>query len=149
MPNSQPNSLSGSSSATSDAADCAKSCDNPDPLQFKEGDLIAFRSCDGYEFNVIELTKLFHAQEVTLRTRIKGNILTIFSMTEKYVIFRRESSWENGSMLFAHVLRTPDDEIVEISADKFVTEEGVFFSLACHVYKEICCIAAAFEKSIS
>ena len=29
-------------------------------------------------------------------------------------------------MLFAHVLRTPDDEIVEISANKFVTEEEVF-----------------------
>ena len=69
-------------------------------------------------------------------------------MTEKYVTFRRESSWENGSMLFAHVLRTPDDEIVEISANKFVTE-GVFFSLARHAYEEICCIAAAFEKSIS
>ena len=52
MPNSQPNSVSGSSLATSDAADCAKSCDNPDPLQFKEGALIAFRGCDGYEFNV-------------------------------------------------------------------------------------------------
>ena len=58
MPNSQPNSVSGSSSATSNTADCAKSCDNPDPLQFKEGALIAFRCCDGYEFNVIELIKV-------------------------------------------------------------------------------------------
>ena len=41
-------------------------------------------------------------------------------------------------MLFAHVLRTPDDEIVEISANKFVTEEEVFFSLARHAYEEIC-----------
>ena len=38
-------------------------------------------------------------------------------------------------MLFAHVLRTPDDEIVEVSANKFVTE-GVFFSLARHAYAE-------------
>ena len=52
-------------------------------------------------------------------------------------------------MNFAHVLRTPDEEIVQLPAAKVVTEEGVFFSVTRKIYDEICSIAVTFENSIS
>ena len=42
----------------SDASEKAKNINRKsDPLQFNENDLTVFRECDGYKFNVIELTK--------------------------------------------------------------------------------------------
>ena len=52
-------------------------------------------------------------------------------------------------MNFAHVLRTPDEEIVQLPAAKVVTEEGVFFSVTRKTHDEICSIAVTFENSVS
>ena len=54
-----------------------------------------------------------------------------------------------GSMNFANVLGTPDEETVQLPAAKVVTEEGVFFSVTCKTYDEICSIAVTFENSVS
>ena len=53
-----------------------------------ENDLSVFRGCDGYSFNIIQLTKAFHAEEATPRTTIKGNILTVIESTENFVTFQ-------------------------------------------------------------
>ena len=69
---------------------------NSDPLQFNENDLMIFRGYDGYKFDVIELTKAFHAEETTPRTKIKGNILTMIESTENFVTFQRDNTWEKA-----------------------------------------------------
>ena len=91
-----------------------KERDTLELLQFEENDLNSFLGC-GYQFNVIESMKSFHTKEVTSRMRTTGNILTIMSMTENFVTFRRENCWENGSILLAHVLKASDEEIVSIA----------------------------------
>ena len=101
----------GSLSTSSAAEVTAKDCNTLKLLQFEKNDLIAFLGCDGYQFNVIELMKSFHTKEVTSGMRTAGNILTILSMTENFVTFRRENCWENGSILLAHVLKASDEEI--------------------------------------
>ena len=75
--------------------------------------------------------------------------MTLFESIENFVTFQRDAAQEKGSMNFAHVLRTPDEEIVQLPAAKVVTEEGVFFSLTRKRYDEICSIAVTFENSIS
>ena len=52
-------------------------------------------------------------------------------------------------MNFANLLRTPDEEIVQLPAAKAVIEEGVFFSVTCKTYDEICSTAVTFENSVS
>ena len=118
-------------------------------MQFNENDLIVFRGYDGYKFNVMQLTKAFHAEEATPRTKIKGNILTMIEGTENFVTFQRDDTWGKGSMNFVHVLRTPDEEIVQLPEAKVVTEEVVFFSVTRKPHDEICSIAVTFENSVS
>ena len=101
MPNSQGN-LPTSSAAEVTAKDCVTS----DRLQFEENVLIAFRCCDGYQFNVMEFIKSFYTKEVTSYMQTVENILTILSITENLATFCRENCWETGSMLLAHVLKT-------------------------------------------
>ena len=88
-----------------------KERDTLELLRFEENDLNSFLGCDGYQFNVIESMKSFHTKEVTSRMRTTGNTLTILSMTENFVTFRRAHCWENGSILFTHVLKASDEEI--------------------------------------
>ena len=52
-------------------------------------------------------------------------------------------------MLFAHILRTESDEIVQLNASKYATENGTFFALDKPAYDKVCEIAAAFEESIT
>ena len=54
-------------------------------------------------------------------------------------------------MNFAHVLRTPDEEIVQLPIAKAVTEEEVFFFVTrkTYMYDEICSTAVTFENSVS
>ena len=52
-------------------------------------------------------------------------------------------------MLFALILRTESDEIVQFNASKYATENGTFFALDKPAYDKVCEIAAAFEESIT
>ena len=52
-------------------------------------------------------------------------------------------------MLFAHVLRTDNDEIVVHNANQFVTEEGTFFAMEKTAFDEVSLIAEAFKQSIA
>ena len=52
-------------------------------------------------------------------------------------------------MNFANLLRTPDEEMVQLPTTKVVIKEGVFFSVTCKTYDEICSIAVTFENSVS
>ena len=52
-------------------------------------------------------------------------------------------------MLFAHVLRTEDDEIVVLSFTKFATEKGTSFAVKKATFDEIRRITDAFEQSIA
>ena len=96
---------------------------------FKKGELIAFRGTDDYNFNVIELTNQVDPSKIKARSKVKGNILTIYSEEGDVVIFQQEEQWQGGSMLFAHVPRTDNDEIVVLDATRFVTEEGTCFAM--------------------
>ena len=84
---------------------------------------------------------------MTPRTKVKGNILSLFS-EEDIVVFQREEHWKGGNMLFAHILRTESDEIVQLNASKYATENGIFFALDKPAYDKVCQIAAVFEQSI-
>ena len=119
---------------------------------FKKGELIAFRGTDYYNFNVIELTNQVDPSKIKARSKVKGNILTIYSEEGDVVIFQQEEQeeqWQGGSMLFAHVLRTDNDEIVVLNATRFVTEEGTFFAMEKTAFDEVSLIAEAFEQSIA
>ena len=70
---------------------------------FKKGELITFRGTDDYNFNVIELTNQVDPSKIKARSKVKGNILTIYSEEGDVVIFQQEEQWQGGSMLFAHV----------------------------------------------
>ena len=60
---------------------------------FRKSDLIAFRGSDGYCFNIIELTNDIDFNEMTSRSKVKGNILTLHSEDEKAaVIFQKKIS---------------------------------------------------------
>ena len=50
-------------------------------------------------------------------------------------------------MLFAHILPTESDEIVQLNASKYATENGTFFALDKPAYDNVCEIAAAFEEN--
>ena len=117
-------------------------------MVLKKGQLIAFRGCEGYCFNAIELTADIDLQKVTPRKKVKGNILTLYSEDDVNV-FQREEQWKGGNMLFAHILRTESDEIVQLNASKYATENGTFFALDKPAYDKVCEIAAAFEESIT
>ena len=54
---------------------------------------------------------------------------------ENLIIFKREKEWENGHMLFSHVLRTPDDSIVQIEIKKVETLLYIFFYTGKHLKK--------------
>ena len=116
---------------------------------FKKGELMAFRGTDDYNFNVIELTNQVDPSKIKARSKVKGNILTIYSEEGDVVIFQQEEQWQGGSMLFAHVLRTDNDEIVVLNATRFVTEEGTFFAMEKTAFDEVSLIAEAFEQSIA
>ena len=75
--------------------------------------------------------------------------MTIYSEEGDVVIFQQEEQWQGGSMLFAHVLRTDNDEIVVLNATRFVTEEGTFFAMEKTAFDEVSLIAEAFEQSIA
>ena len=64
-------------------------------------------------------------------------------------MFEQEKEWEGGSMLFAHVLRTENDEIVMLSFTTFRTEERTFFAVEKVAFDEIGTIADAYEESIA
>ena len=79
----------------SDGSEEAENIDiESDLLQFNENDLVVFLGCDGYKFNVTELTKAFYAEEATCIT--KGNILTMIESTEKFLTFQRRGTLEEA-----------------------------------------------------
>ena len=117
-------------------------------MVLKKGQLIAFRGCEGYCFNAIELTADIDLQKVTPRKKVKGNILTPYS-EDDVIVFQREEQWKGGNTLFAHILRTESDEIVQLNASKYATENGTFFALDKPAYDKVCEIAAAFEEPIT
>ena len=83
---------------------------------FRKGDLIAFGGSDGYCFDIIELTNDTDSKKMTLLTKVKGNILTLYSKDEQnVVIFQREDQWEDGKMQFAHILRKEKDQMVQVN----------------------------------
>ena len=116
---------------------------------FKKGELITFRDTDDYNFNVIELTNQADPSKIKARSKVNGNILTIYSEEGDVIIFQQEEQWQGGSMLFAHVLRTDNDEIVLLNATRFVTKEGTFFAMEKTAFDEVSLIAEAFEQSIA
>ena len=117
-------------------------------MVLKKGQLIAFRGCEGYCFNAIGLTADIDLQKVTPRKKVKRNILTLYS-EDDVIVFQREEQWKGGNMLFAHILRTESDEIVQLNASKYATENRTFFALDKPAYDKVCEIAAAFEESIT
>ena len=73
---------------------------------FQNGDLIAFGGSDGYCFDIIELTNDIDSKKMTPRSKVKGNILTLYSEDEQNVVtFQREDQWIDGKIQFAHILR--------------------------------------------
>ena len=54
---------------------------------------------------------------------------------------------EGVSMLFTYIFSTEGDEIVQLNASKFATENGIFFVLDKPAYDKVCEIAVAFEQS--
>ena len=65
-------------------------------------------------FNIIKLTNNIDFKKMTPRSKVKGNILTLYSeYKEDVVIFQREDKWKGGNMQFAHILRTEKDEMVQ------------------------------------
>ena len=53
---------------------------------FRKGDLMAFRESDGYYFNIIEPTNDIDFKKMTPKSKVKGNILTLYSEDEEHVV---------------------------------------------------------------
>ena len=88
---------------------------------FRKDDLISFRGSDGHCFNIIELTNDIDF-EMTPRSKVKGNILTLHSEYEEDVVkLQREDQWKGGNMQFAQILRKETDEMVQVNATKFAS----------------------------
>lgn len=139
--------------AEEESTSCETSSDAniADENGFMKGQIVAFRGCDSYHFNAIELNRPYSLDSLRPRSKIKGNILTLVSDlhdNEDLVVFKREKEWENGHMLFAHVLRTTDDDIVQIKMKKVETPDGVYFCLDKKAFVEISEISKDFENSI-
>ena len=59
-----------------------------------------------------------------------GKVLTVLSMTENFItIINRENCWENGSILLAYVLKTPDEEIYGTNSKLVCDRRRCLFSL--------------------
>ena len=70
------------------------------PSHIEEGELISFRGCERYCFDAIELTSDINLQKVTPLTKLKGNILPLYS-EEDICVFQTEQQWK-GSACYLH-----------------------------------------------